>query len=65
MEPVFASLLGNEIYFYKNKHDKVHKYMLNLTSCFIKTDEQEPKTKLYMLTIAIPVNKTKDIYFDT
>lgn len=66
MEPFFASLQGNEIYFYTNKNDKVHKYMLNLTSCFIKTDEQEQKqSKFHMLSIAIPANKSKDIYFDS
>ena len=41
-EPHYVVLQGNEIYIYTNKDQTNHKFMHSLTSCFIKTDSEEP-----------------------
>jgi hypothetical protein len=63
MEAHFASLQGNEIYFYLGKEDTVHSKMHSLTSCFIKTApaDSAPVTvgnkTYYPISIAVPPNK--------
>lgn len=65
----YAVLLGNELYCYRNKNDKVHRLMHCLVGTFIKELEeeknQEEGTVLYPLKIFIPPNKSRVIYYKT
>ena len=62
----YGVLLGNELYCYRNKNDKVHRLMHCLVGTFIKELEEEKNPEdgsfLYPIKIFIPPNKSRVIY---
>ena len=66
MKSIYFRLVGKDLYFYKNKEDKKHKGMHNLSGVFAKegTDIEAKGKKFYCIDIVYPQTK-KSYYFDT
>jgi hypothetical protein len=65
---------GNEVYFYRNQEDSVHKFMHCLSGTYLKSISDEMMAEgvdiisgqqYYPTKIVIPPNKSRVIYFAT
>ena len=65
----YGTIMGNEIYCYRNKDDTNHRVMHCLIGTFIKemSEETSPtsKKKYYPLKVLLPPNKSRIFYFNS
>jgi hypothetical protein len=65
LKKYWYTLLGKELYVYKNKSDDKHKGMHNLIGVFIKDEPEEKldnQTFLYPFKLIFPPNKARIYY---
>ena len=65
MKELWFKLIYKDLYYYKNKNEKVHRGMHNLSGLFLKTEgiKEIQGKKYYMFTIIAPT-KNRDYYCD-
>ena len=65
MKELWFKLIYKDLYYYKNKNEKVHRGMHNLSGLFLKTEgvKEIQGKKYYWFTIINP-NKNRDYYCD-
>ena len=63
----WAVVMGNELYFYKDRTDDKHRIMHSLVGTFIKEmpeeSDEEGKYKFYPIKVILPPCKSRVLYF--
>jgi hypothetical protein len=63
LKKLWFKLIGKEIYFYKNKDDKIHKGMHNLSGVFLKEESKAKLDDAIFFCFSMIYPKKKRIYF--